>query len=250
MKQTELIHQVSLKIVALAAAWGFACAAHGGLYTFSGSPSQTIPDNDPSGVAYGINFGTAGLQITDVSVRFTTTGGRNGELYAYLSHDTSGTLILLNRVGVANGTSGSTLFNYGYSGGGFNNITLSDSVSGLGNIHNCGGSTLNSQPTASAAYKADGQTANPFNAPTGFSAGGGSATFANTFGGSDPYGNWTLFFADLSGGSVSTLNGWSLAITAVPEPVNLALGLFGVLSAAVTAVRWRLKQLRSANSAN
>jgi subtilisin-like proprotein convertase family protein len=239
MKQTELIRQVSLKIVVLMAAWGFAGAAHGGVdYTFSSSSSQTIPDNDPSGVAYGINFTTAGLHISDVSVTFTTTGGRNGDLYAYLSHDTSGTLILLNRVGVANGTSGSTLYNYGYSWGGFNNITLSDSASGLGNIHNYGGSTLSSLPPDNGTYKADGQTAS-FSPPTGFSAGGGSATFANTFGGSDPYGNWTLFFADLSGGSVSTLTGWSLDITAVPEPVNVALGVFAGVLVAFALVRSR-----------
>jgi len=226
MEHTERIHQVSLKIAALAAVWGFACAAHGGLYPFSsGSLSQAILDNDRSGVAYGVNFTTAGLHITDVSVTFTITGGWNGDLYAYLSHDTSGTLILLTRVGVGNGTSGSTLYNYGYSGGGFNNITLSDS--GSGNIHNYGGSTLNIQPTAGATYNADG---------------GGSATFGSTFGGQDPSGNWTLFFADLSGGSVSTLTGWSLDITAVPEPVNVALGVFGVLFVGVTAARWRLNR--------
>jgi hypothetical protein len=43
------------------------------------------------------------------------------------------------------------------------------------------------------------------------------------------------------------VNGWSLDITAVPEPVNVALGLFGVLFAGITAVRWWLN--RKAGSA-
>jgi hypothetical protein len=42
----------------------------------------------------------------------------------------------------------------------------------------------------------------------------------------NPLGTWSIFFADLSGDNVSTLNGWSLEITAVPEPVNVALGCF------------------------
>jgi hypothetical protein len=211
MKRTELIRRVSLKLAVLAAAWGFACAAHGGLYA-SWSGSQVIPDNDGSGVGYGISFSTPGLQIADVSVSFTISGGWNGDLYAYLSHDSSGTLILLNRAGTGLGASGSTLHNYGYSGGGFNNITLSDN-GGSGSIHSYGGTTLNSAPTPNGSYTPDAT---------------GGATFYSTFHGQDlSSGNWTLFFADLSGGSVATLTGWSLDITAVPEPVNVALGIFG-----------------------
>jgi hypothetical protein len=36
-----------------------------------------------------------------------------------------------------------------------------------------------------------------------------------------------LFIADLSAGSQSQLDSWSLNISAVPEPVNVALGIFG-----------------------
>ena len=111
MKQTGMIPQVTSKLVALAAAWGLASAARGGVYTsFSGTPSQAIPDNNPAGVAYGFNFGNPGLTaIESVIVTFTISGGRNGDLYACLSRGTD-TLVLLNRVGVANGTSGSTLY--------------------------------------------------------------------------------------------------------------------------------------------
>jgi hypothetical protein len=58
-------------------------------------------------------------------------------------------------------------------------------------------------------------------------ANAGPLTFNSQFASSDPNGSWTLFIADLSGGSVSTLNSFSLDLTAVPEPVSVALGIFG-----------------------
>ena len=46
----------------------------------------------------------------------------------------------------------------------------------------------------------------------------------------NPNSTWTLFFADTSSGGENTLASWSLNITAVPEPANVALGIFaGVL---------------------
>ena len=49
----------------------------------------------------------------------------------------------------------------------------------------------------------------------------------STFNTTDPNGAWTLFFADLSPGDTSTLTGFNVSLTAVPEPVNVALGIFG-----------------------
>jgi hypothetical protein len=47
-------------------------------------------------------------------------------------------------------------------------------------------------------------------------------------------GDWTVFFADQSPGDTATLNSFSLDITAVPEPVNVALvGFAGVLLSVV-----------------
>lgn len=49
------------------------------------------------------------------------------------------------------------------------------------------------------------------------------------FNGSAVDGTWTLFFADeVSGGGQATLTGWSLDLTAVPEPANVAMVIFGV----------------------
>jgi len=56
----------------------------------------------------------------------------------------------------------------------------------------------------------------------------------------NPNGIWTLYLADMSGGTTSTLMGWSLDIMAVPEPTILALAVFGIGLASVLGFRrWR-----------
>ena len=251
------MNQMALRIVGLLAIWSLATTARGGLFTWSGS--QTLPDGNPSGVAYQNNwtFGP-GLEVTDVSLTFSISGGWNGDLYAYLTHVPSGdgageSLVLLNRVGVGNDSG--ALYIFGYSGDGFDNITLrDDGLSPVGNIHNYGGSTLNSTLTAGSHWNPDGQAVNPLGDPLNFSASGGSDTFSSKFGSINPSGTWTLFFADLSSGGQATLTGWSLNIEAVPEPVNVALGIFGgVVGSAILVrskpVRRRIQRWRAAAAA-
>ena len=68
-----------------------------------------------------------------------------------------------------------------------------------------------------------------------------TATLA-AFNGLNPNGDWTIFFRDASLVDVSTLNGWSVGVTPVPEPVNLALGVSAGLLLAVGLWRaWRLR---------
>jgi hypothetical protein len=55
-------------------------------------------------------------------------------------------------------------------------------------------------------------------------------------------GTWTLIFADTASGVDPTLNSWTLNIE-VPEPVNVALGVFGSLFAVVIVARRRAKKL-------
>ena len=126
-------------------------------------------------------------------------------------------MTLLNRVGTRLGNPVQSAF--GFAIAGFNNVT-SDDAATVGNIHNV--QTPGSLPTVS--YTADG---------------GSLASFS----GVDPNGTWTLFFADLSSGNTSTLNGWSLDITAVPEPVNVALGCFVAMLLALAGVgrMWRIR---------
>ncbi len=181
-----------------------------GLYTATWSgPAQGIPDNSPTGVAFAPGFSATGLRISDIAVSINVSGGWNGDLYAYLSHG-SGYAVLLNRVGTVN--SGDE----GYGVSGFN--VLLEPVSthpGIADIHN-----VANPSSLPLAYAADGRVS--------YTDATRSQTLDGFLGG-DPNGTWTLFFADLSPGSVSTLNGWSLDISTVPEPVNVALGWFGAV---------------------
>jgi hypothetical protein len=160
--------------------------------------NTAIPDGNPVGIAVSQTFSNPfnGF-ITGVNVDLNLTGGFNGDLYGYLAYqDANGdtaTEILLNRVG----TSPSNPF--GSSGSGFD-VTLSDSGTVNGSIHNAAGN-----PTGT--WLAD--SANMLN---------------GTFGGLSAQGTWTLFLADLSvGGGTETLNSWGLQITAVPEPAQTGL---------------------------
>jgi len=196
--------------------------ASAGIYTYNGSP-YIIPDGNPNGVWSSLTVNGETGVLSDVMVTLNVSGGYNGDLYAYLSY--GGRLVpLLNRVGA---NSGSPL---GADGAGMN-VTLSDSASG--NIHAAGNGYL------SGLYRADGQDISPLSAPTSFSASGGTITLDGTFGGLDPNGVWTLFFADVvSSGSTSTLNGWSLDITAVPEP-NATVLVMGLMFVTVSWSRIR-----------
>jgi len=122
---------------------------------------------------------------------------------------------LLSRIGVSSGNP------FGTAGAGMN-MTLSDS--GLVNIHTAGDGVL------SRTYRPDGQDISPLLPAENFSANGGSIALdgiGTGFGNMNPNGTWTLFFADVSGGGgQATLNDWSMDITAVPEPVNVALVVF------------------------
>jgi hypothetical protein len=71
----------------------------------------------------------------------------------------------------------------------------------------------------------------------------GSSTTFNSFQGLNPVGTWSIFFADMSGNHVSTLTGWGLSLEVVPEPVNVAMGIFGgVAGIAALARSKRTKQ--------
>ena len=217
-----------LAITAAVTVIGVSLTAHAGIYTFtSGSLNQSIPDNNPSGVAYGVDFAAAGLHVTDIKVSFTTSGGWNGDLYAYLSHG-SDYAVLLNRVGATTSTAD------GYSTSGLN-ILLEPVTThpGLTDIH-----TVQAPSAPPTAYAADGRTV--------FYDDASRTQTLDVFvsgGGVDPYGSWTLFFADRAAVSTATLTGWTLEITAVPEPVNLALGCFAGLFL-VGSFIWNLRMRR------
>jgi subtilisin-like proprotein convertase family protein len=212
---------ISKSIVALMLGAGM--TAQAGIYSYAGG-SYAIPDGTRAGVSSQITVsGWTPSSPIHIAVNLNVSGGYNGDLYAYLSYN--GTLVpLLNQIGVSSGNP------FGASGSGLN-VTVSDS--GSVNIHAAGDGVL------SGTYEPDGQNISPLSNAGSFNANGGSITLDGTFGNINPNGTWTLFFADVSaGGGTSTLNGWSLDITPVAEPVNLALGVFAGVFLVVSLARW------------
>jgi hypothetical protein len=69
-----------------------------------------------------------------------------------------------------------------------------------------------------------------------------AVALSTTFGSMNGSGIWTLFLADTATGGQSTVVSWGLdlGITAVPEPVNVALGIFAGVFLVVIVVRDRL----------
>ena len=207
-------------------------AAHGGIvthtYNWSNNSSPgfanggSIPDGNPSGwldkrTLPSSDWVDAWL-VTDVKVKLSLAGGYNGDLYAYLVHDT-GFSVLLNRVG--RGAASES----GYATSGFTDLWLSSGAAT--DVHFNGGASTGS-------YQPDGRQFDPM----GLAAGLGTAprtAMLSSFNNLKPDGDWSLFIADVSTGSMSTMDNWSLEITAVPEP---AVGLVLSGSGLVVGLGW------------
>jgi subtilisin-like proprotein convertase family protein len=198
---------------------------HAGLYSSGALSGGIIPDGDPSGRVNTYTFSDIyDYNITDVVVTLNVSGGYNGNLYAYLTHG-SGTAVLLNRVGV--GASDPL----GASGSGLTTLILASTA--LDNIH----TSLGNGTTGT--FAPDGRTIDPLSAAAAFDSASTAANFS-AFNGTSPNGTWTLFFSDVvGGGGTPNLTSWSLDITAVPEPANVALGIFAGLFGVVGLVRSR-----------
>ena len=162
---------------------------------------SSIPDGNPVGVSLTGNYdqATPDATVASLTVDLSISGGYNGNLYAYLVAPNGTMVLLLSQPGA-------TISNpFGYAGSGLN-VTLSDSAAGsIQTIPETPGSVFGS----GLAYQAAGSLSG--------------------FNGSTANGTWTLFLADeTGGGGQAILNGWSLNITAVPEPANIALLIFGM----------------------
>ena len=60
----------------------------------------------------------------------------------------------------------------------------------------------------------------------------------DSFQGLDPNSTWTLKLADMDPLGTTTLQSWSLDITAVPEPTTVALWVFGLALAVVQSIKY------------
>ena len=214
----QLINRLVIAGIVSAASTGWAAydfTGSGGSFTAASTGPSTIQDFPNSGVAFALNFNNSYFNsVSSVSVTFTTSGGWNGDLYAYLSHS-DGIAVLLNRVGANAGGQD------GYGTSGFNNITL---TAGGTDIHTV------ASPTTGGTYGSDGRM--------DYTSGTRDNTL-DVFNGVNPNGAWTLYFSDKSALNTSTLTSWSVDISAVPEPTEAALGLFGLVGGLAGLVRWQ-----------
>ncbi len=169
------------------------------------SIGQTVPDNNPSGLALTETFSAPSIaQITDLQVTLDIAGGFNGDFYAYLTHGT-GFSVLLNRVGRDSSNP------FGYADAGMN-VTFDDAAPN--NIHQY---QLTLNPAGGAltgTWAPDGRTTDPASVTTADPA----TADLSSFNGLDPNGQWTLYIADLDPGDVGTVESFSLDVTGVGVP--------------------------------
>lgn len=193
---------------------------------FSGI-NAAIPDGALTGWSdtRTLSLPTTGT-IADLQVTLTLSGGFNGDLYGYLTHD-SGFAVLLNRPGRTASSSG------GYSDSGF---AVSFGLGSLSDIHLYRDITGTVSPVT-GFWGADGRNVNPLavlNTDTRTAA-------LDSFLGSNANGSWTLFLADVDGGGpLATVVDWGL-IVAVPEPATSGLLVLGM-----ACLAWRRLKLRTA----
>jgi len=173
---------------------------------FTGSVG--IPDNSPN-VGASAEIDTSGVEGTVAAVNgvtFSISGGWAGDFTVVLQY-TDGTVS--RSAQLFSGLLGGTAAN-----GGFDNVTL---VGGSGTSLSSAVSAGSTSPVASGTY----------NNNINFSG----------FSGVSASGSWILYVTDNQGGDAGTLTDWSLDLSVVPEPTNVALGIFGGLLAVVMVVR-------------
>ena len=195
--------------------------------TFSRQPSLAIPDGDLLGISDTRTVESPLSRVAGLEVDLTISGGFNGDLYAYLRHDT-GFAVLLNRPGR------SVALPFGYPDAGLS-VTLADGVPN-GDIHTYRETAVPPAGTPlTGRWQPDGREITPIDSLTSFDTATPTALL-NSFENLDPRGVWTLFLADVSSGASHQLEGWSLRFVGVPVPdrtptlgmttvVLLALGL-------------------------
>lgn len=155
--------------------------------------NAVVPDFDATGLVSTQAVSGLYATIDSITVTLNISGGYNGDLYVYLLSPNDTKITLLDRVG------GGTYGNSGFS------ITLDD----LGSY-----ASVETYQSSGASYNGGGQLTG-----TWATSSGGLSSLVGT----DGNGTWSLFVADLSSGSTSTLVSWGLTIATVPEPQTWAL---------------------------
>src|SRR5688572_11481357 len=173
-------------------------------FSFTGL-NRAIPDGNASGLSDFQPVSSSISGISTLRVRLHITGEFNGDLYAYLRHIQGGVTnfcVLLNRAG----RTAASPWGYGDSG---LNVTFDDAAAN-GDIHvyrnvltPASGSPL------TGSWRPDGRLVDPDLVLDTSPA----TTTLNSFDGTNPDGEWTLFVADMESGGTNMLVGWELEIT-------------------------------------
>jgi subtilisin-like proprotein convertase family protein len=215
--------KIQITILALMMTVATVTAQSNHIYNFA--ENEAIPQADPVGLSFSTNLtgmSMGGLMtISNVAVTLDVSGGFNGGLYAYLVGPEGNFAILLNRVGVG----GSDTF--GYADSGFA-VTFNDAVE-ANNVHDYQNYSplFNGNGQLLGTWAADGENISPLSSPSAYT--GVSKAGLLTYNEQDPDGDWTLFIADLSSGSQSTIVDWGINIntTNAPEPSSGVLFITG-----------------------
>lgn len=176
--------------------------------TFTNATATVIPDGDLNGLLQSINPTTTIGTLTRLTVTLETTGGWNGDLYAYLWHD--GLIsVLLNRIGRTSaedaGSPGSGL------SVSFEDVATTDIHQAMFTVGN----------PLIGTFQPDGRFIHPDSSLDST----GRTSLLDAFIGSPASGEYRLFIADVATGDVATLTNWSITLTgtAVPEPSAILL---------------------------
>jgi uncharacterized protein (TIGR03382 family) len=183
--------------------------------TFGMNTTATIPDGDISGLVQSINPATSISNLDVITVTVETTGGWNGDLYAYLWH--GGEIsVLVNRTGRTSGNS---------AGSGSSSMILTLADSATADLHAAPGGF---GASISGTFQPDGRNIHPLSALDTTPRTAGLSTFT----GDPAAGEYRLFIADVAAGDTATLSSWSIALTGqqVPEPGTAALGALAGLA--------------------
>ncbi|MDX1951032.1 MAG: PEP-CTERM sorting domain-containing protein [Verrucomicrobiota bacterium] len=184
--------------------------------------NREIPDDSAAGVISTIEVPEIPLefvQYINVSVTLEISPGDTaftGDLYAYLQHGDA-IAVLMNRPGRT------STRQFGYDDNIAISLTFADDGQ-FGDIHNYR-LTLNGDdfvPVTSplgGRWQPDGRATDPDEVVESDPR---TLTLSN-FAGSDPSGDWTIYFSDLSSGGSYTLKEWSITIATIPEPSTWAL---------------------------
>ena len=179
--------------------------------TFTKLVNTVIPDNSGIGVATTLSVTSTITSITDVNVTLTLSNGWNGDLYAYLVHD-SGFAVLLNRAGrtAANPV--------GYGDHGLS-VTFDDQATN-GDVHAYRLALFGNPNTPlggplTNAWAPDGRVTDP----TLVLDTDARTALLSSFNGLNANGNWTLFIMDAEPGNESTLVSWGLEVLGTNAPL-------------------------------